>query len=69
MAGPKPSYKRIEIKIPLKIIFGSEEVKVKHFFRAPIKGQNNGGARISLSQEYAECEALVFVVDKDGEKE
>ena len=63
----KPEYKQIEITKPSKIIFDSQEVNVKPFIiRAPIRSQNNGGARITISKDYADYEALIFIINKKG---
>lgn len=62
--GRKPSFKVIDIETPFEVVLGKERIKVKStYIRAEIKKQNNGGARISLSQEYKEKEALIFIID------
>lgn len=64
-----PEYKTIKVSEILKILYGEEEIKVKPFVvKAPIKKLSNGGARISISQEYDGYEALVFIKDKRGNK-
>ncbi|MBI2133632.1 hypothetical protein HYU11_03035 [Candidatus Woesearchaeota archaeon] len=56
--------KEIILKKPTTITFNNEKLRVKPLvIRTKIKAQNHGGARITVSQDYAKYEALIFILE------
>ncbi|GAG24722.1 unnamed protein product [marine sediment metagenome] len=63
MARPT-EYETIKIK-PTELSWDSQKIIIKPLYiKAPIKSQNNGGARISISQDYVDHEAIIFITNK-----
>ena len=57
-----PEY--LAINEPIKITYGKEIYYIKDKIKAPIKALTNGGARISIFDNYDGDEAIVLVIDR-----
>lgn len=53
---------------PFKMQFKKKIFLIKEKIKVPIKALANGGARISISKDYDNHQAIVFIIEREVKK-